>query len=155
MKLDLSGSFGTLANVGVILGILLLVYELAQNRQTMEAQTRNEIAQGVIAQLYQLAQDDETADLMLRGFAGDQLTAAETYRFETMLVALFRLYENVHYQYRSGLYDEEEFNAQRRTWQDAVFAREGIVNVWCSLSWRFSPAFAEEVNALLTVYKCE
>ncbi len=43
-KLDLGQTTLMLGNLGVILGILLLVYELFQNRQTMEAQTRNSIA---------------------------------------------------------------------------------------------------------------
>ncbi len=44
-KIDLGQTIGVLANIGVIIGILLLVYELSQNRQMMKAQTRNEIAQ--------------------------------------------------------------------------------------------------------------
>ena len=44
-KIDLGQTIGVLANIGVLIGILLLVYELSQNRQMMKAQTRNEIAQ--------------------------------------------------------------------------------------------------------------
>ena len=38
-KIDLGQTLGILANVGVVFGILLLAYELNQNRQMMEAQT--------------------------------------------------------------------------------------------------------------------
>ena len=43
-KLDLGQIAHLLGNLGVIVGILLLVYELNQNRSMMPAQTRNSIA---------------------------------------------------------------------------------------------------------------
>lgn len=42
-KLDMGQSLGILANVGVLFGILLLVYELNQNRQMMEAAVRRHV----------------------------------------------------------------------------------------------------------------
>ncbi len=41
-KLDLGQTVGILANVGVLIGVLLLVYELSLNRHIVEAQTRDE-----------------------------------------------------------------------------------------------------------------
>jgi hypothetical protein len=43
-KLDLAQTLQLVGNAGVIIGILLLVYELAQNREMMRAQTRNELS---------------------------------------------------------------------------------------------------------------
>jgi hypothetical protein len=37
------------ANVGVLVGLLLLVFELNQNRDMIRAQTRNEMAAGIVA----------------------------------------------------------------------------------------------------------
>ena len=47
-KIDLGQTLGIVANVGVIAGILLLAYELNQNRQMMQAQTRNAISETIV-----------------------------------------------------------------------------------------------------------
>jgi hypothetical protein len=39
------------ANVGVVLGLLLLIFQLHQNRSMMRAQTRNEMAMGIVTLL--------------------------------------------------------------------------------------------------------
>ena len=45
---DLSATIGVLANVGVLAGVLLLVYELNQSRSAMEAQTRSDLSEQVM-----------------------------------------------------------------------------------------------------------
>ena len=70
-------------------------------------------------------------------------------------MAQLRYHENVHYQYRNGLYEEAEFSAQRDYWRNNVFHSEGFVEVWCSVRLGFSPEFVAEINALLTTYRCE
>lgn len=45
---DLNRWMSLLASAGVIAGLLLLAFELNQNREMTRAQTRNEIALGVI-----------------------------------------------------------------------------------------------------------
>ena len=47
-KISLGQTLGILANLGVIAGILLLTYELNQNRQMMQSQTRNAIADTLV-----------------------------------------------------------------------------------------------------------
>lgn len=44
-RIDLGQTIGILANLGVLVGILLLVYELAQNREMIRSQTRQSIAE--------------------------------------------------------------------------------------------------------------
>jgi len=47
-KIDLGQTLTILANVGVLAGILLLVFELNQNREMMRAQTRSELASSLV-----------------------------------------------------------------------------------------------------------
>ena len=46
-RFEVGQALQLLGNFGVIVGILLLVYELNQNRDMMMAQTRNELSQGI------------------------------------------------------------------------------------------------------------
>jgi hypothetical protein len=43
-KIDLNQGVNTLANLGVIAGIVFLALEINQNSEMMRAQTRNEVA---------------------------------------------------------------------------------------------------------------
>jgi hypothetical protein len=43
-KIDFGQTVSVVANIGVVIGIVLLVYELNQNRQMTAAQTRHEMA---------------------------------------------------------------------------------------------------------------
>ena len=153
-KLDLGQSLGILANVGVLLGILLLVYELSQNRQMIEAQTRTALAEGLSEHFYRISTDEGIADISYRGDAGEPLTDPERVRYQRLTLAQLSYQENVHYQYRIGLYDESEFSAQRARWT-AAFGAKGFVEVWCVVRGAFSPEYVQEINGLLTTYKCE
>ncbi len=86
-KPDVGQTFGILANVGVVVGILLLVYELSLNRQMMRAQTRHDLAQGIVSQITLLATDGELAELIAKvnSGAGD-VTEIERNRFQARKV---------------------------------------------------------------------
>jgi hypothetical protein len=148
-KLDLGQALQFLGNVGVIVGILLLVYELNQNRDMMRAQTRNELSQGLTDVLNPMASDDERADLLVRGNRGEELTASEAYRFEIHSELVFRYWENVHYQYRQALYDESEFSRHRDTMQVVMGESPGSVRFWCRSRMLYSVPFMEMIDELL------
>jgi hypothetical protein len=57
--------------------------------------------------------------------------------------------ENVHYQYRQGLYDESEYHAQREIWrvrmQKSVFR-----DMWARSRRTISPLFAQEIDQIIS-----
>jgi hypothetical protein len=61
--------------------------------------------------------------------------------------ALIRLWENIHYQYRNGVFDEAEFTAARNTWRlsnpllRATYCRQKQAH-------SLSPAFVDEMDRL-------
>ena len=155
MKIDLGQSFQILGNVGVLVGILLLVYELGQNREMMRAQTRNDMAQGLAWLATQNLNDTEYADLRRRGDSGEELSGTERYQYIQYVFSWFRFWENQHYQYRVGLYDEVEFLKQREAYRNALANRPGWRNYWCSSGTTYSPEFSADIDELLAPYECE
>lgn len=153
-KLELGQIIGILANVGVLVGILLLVYELSQSREMMRAQTRNDLSQNVIQLFISDMSDSELSDLIRRGLAGDELSENESWRFDRRMNAWFRYWENVHYQYRAGLYDEIEFATQLEAIAVAAARDPGWAEYWCRRGFVYSPEFAAEFDGLLTTYQC-
>ena len=105
-KIDLGQALHVLGNFGVIVGILLLAYELNQNRDMVMAQTRNELSQGITEILLDISNNEERVSIFIRGAAGEDLSEYESAQYQLMTMAELRYHENVHYQYRSGLYDE-------------------------------------------------
>ena len=151
-KIDLGQMLALIANVGVIVGILLLVYELNQNRAMMEAQVRQQVSQGVVDVYLGVAANPDLAEIVV-DFADqcttmDECRSAEEFRFNQWSNATFRTWENAHYQYRLGLYDETEFSAQKESWRN-ILTRPGIANRWRSVRMAYSAEFAAEVDTLL------
>ena len=85
---------------------------------------------------------------------GDSLTADEAYQFRVRSNALLRYWEDVHYQYRQGLYVEEEFSRQRAAWANSLQRSVGLSHYWCTVRTLYSPLFAAELDALLPPNAC-
>lgn len=137
------------ANVAVVVGIVLLIVELEQNRQQMRAQTRHELAMGIVDLLQMPAGNPQLADVLFRALTGEALTPAEQFQFELRSNALFRYWEDVHYQYRLGLYDDVEFDRQRAAWKSSMGRSPMAQAYWCRVRTLYSPQFMAEMDGLL------
>lgn len=143
-----------LANVGAVVGLILLVVGLKQNQAMMRAQTRNELSVAIVDLFSRVAENPQLASLRRRADAGEELTPDETYQYEVITRAFFRYWENVHYQYRQQLYDEQEFTRQRDAWRDYARSSPALVKFWCAKRSEFSPEFVSEFDNLLPPGTC-
>ena len=149
MNIDrVSQSVQLAANVGVILSIAFLAYQIGEQRELMKAQTRIEISSEVIGLLVSEATDEALVSAERRSNDGEELSREDRFRLDRISRAYFRYWENVHYQYRNGLYDEEEFRGSRvgLKWR---LSRPGVAAIWCDTAYQYSPAFVAEVEPLL------
>lgn len=142
------------ANVAVLVGIVLLIVELDQNRDMMRAQTRHEIADGIVDLLLVPASNPQLADLMYRAETGGELTPEENFQFRMRTNALLRYWEDVHYQYRIGLYDDVEFSRQKEAWRAALNRSKGMRDYWCEVRILYSPEYMAEMDQLLPEPGC-
>lgn len=142
------------ANLGVLGGLLLLVAELSQNAAMMRAQTRNDLSAGIVELFIRVAENPQLASLRRRADAGETLTPDEAYQYAILTRGLFRYWENVHYQFRQGLYDEAEFSAQRDAWRSYAEASPALAAFWCENRVEFSPEFVREFDDLIPSGAC-
>lgn len=149
-----SGWLALGANIVTILGLLVVVVELNENRRMMRAQTRHELSANIVTLLLDTASNQQLAGVMYRGSQGAELTPAEHFQFDMRSNALLRYWEDVHYQYRMGLYDEEEFDRQRDAWRTTLRENQGFREYWCRVRALYSPSFADEMNRLLPSGAC-
>ena len=131
------------ANGGTIVGLLMVIMQLQQNRTLMRAQVRHELATTIVELLNSSASNSQLASVVRR--AGED----EQFQFRLRSNALLRYWEDVHYQFRLGLYDEVEYSRQKAAWK-ATFANSvAFVNYWFEVRTLYSPRFAAEIDGLL------
>ena len=91
---------------------------------------------------------------MYRAINDEDLTPTELFQFRMRTNALFRYWEDVHYQHRVGLYDEVEFARQRRAWEASLSRSRRGIEYWCQVRTYYSPDFATEMDGLLGDKTC-
>ena len=136
------------ANIGVLVGIILLIFEIDQNRQAIRAQTRNDIAQGAIGVISLSIENPYLADILVRSNRGEELSESERYILHSRSEAIFRYWENVHYQYRLGTYDEGEFSRHMVTMKVIASNTASLRLYWCESAGIFSEEYEEAANEI-------
>ena len=105
-----------IANVGVVIGLVLLLIELDQNSDLMQAQIHQARSDGHVANRMAVADSEFLLLARLKveeagGFANpnamDSLTPEESFRIKDFLTARHQDYDNLFYQYQQGYLDEE------------------------------------------------
>jgi hypothetical protein len=142
------------ANIGVLIGIILLVVELDQNREMIRAQTRSDISQQSSSRLLLVGTNLEMASLMRRANNGEELTPDERVQFNYYQFAAIRDWENVHYQYRQGTFDKQEFDALINVWRRQMNNHKAFLNAWCLTRLNYSPDFVADVEGLANQEVC-
>ena len=144
-----------LANVGVLLGIALLVVELDQNRDVMRAQMRHQLAAEGVAFLEATSHDGELADIIVRANKGEELNEVDMLRYEFRQRAYFRRAENSYYQYRQGFFDEDQYLGMVAAWKGYVNRFRSVAEVYCLARPTHSREFAELMDELVEIIECE
>ena len=154
-KISLDRWLSLVANFGVLIGIILLILELDQNRDMLKSQTKSELAMGVSTLTLAIASNEQYADVLARGRAGEPLTPGEKLQFVNHSISMHRYWENVYYQYRSGLYDEADFSRHKNAWRIIMNGDSPTADVWCSRRSTFSRDYVAEIDSVLEKYSCE
>jgi hypothetical protein len=141
------------ANIGVVIGIILLIVELDQNRDMMRAQTRNDLASEIVGLLSETSFNSEISSILVRCENGEELTDTEAFQYRLRTNALFRYFENVHYQYRQGLYDQSEYETQRIAWRGALSSMRAAES-WCAYRSSISAEARAAVDELVPHMPC-
>lgn len=148
-KIDLGQAITIFANFGVLIGILLLVYELNQNRVVTEAQTRSAITASIIDLSEMITQSPMGMTIYEKRLDKEPLTVRELYWQRGASRAVFRHWENVHFQYRAGLFSEEELDTYKVYWRNVARCRPWQQDFWANSKMQFSPHFREEMDSIL------
>ncbi len=140
--------------MAVLVGIALIIAELNQNHELMRASTRNEITQSELTILGSMSGNRDLVDILLKAGQGDELSDAERFLVTVQSESVFRHWQNVHYQGRNGLYDEEEFTKHIDTMRSVLSHSPWLVDYWCETRTIYPTEFAAEINGLTPAGAC-
>jgi len=129
-KIDLGQAINTLANVGVIAGIVFLGFELRQNQTVGRAATRNDISVLNI-EMNEFQSSQALADLVFRSDNDEPLSPEEAWQLRQWLSNWLVFWENVSYQYRNGLYDESEYQSELEKMKIFLNRRKALRTQFC------------------------
>ena len=147
MKIGNFQSWSTLiANVSVVAGIVFLVIELNQNSQMMAAQTRATITQEII-HLIEREHDTNVAPVFRKINSGEEISEQEDDTASNLLVLRLRHWENVHYQYQIGLFDEDEFQAILAAIQ-SNFEAQYMKDLWNQQRFMYAAEFQSLIDTI-------
>ncbi|HIE84691.1 MAG TPA: hypothetical protein EYQ00_12995, partial [Dehalococcoidia bacterium] len=102
--------------LGLIIVISSLIYvglEVRQNAKATRAATMNNIMISWGDAYMGLSESENVGRLIWTGVQDpNELTGADRWRFSVQIAALFHNFQNAHYQWKVGVYDEESWVAQ-------------------------------------------
>ena len=94
--------------------------------------------------------NDALLEAMLKELRGETLSDLEALRFMHRNMAYFRYWENVHYQYRHGLYDEVEFQGHLAAIGDYLNSYRSAIALWGVSKHAYSPDFAHDIDRVIS-----
>lgn len=121
LKLSTTNEWLTLiANLGVLIGVILVAYELQQDRLATEAQIRFDITNMATDALQRWAENPEIITAMQKTIDRIPLTDEEQLMMFYIRMSELRRWENTYSQYQRGLFDETEFDGFMRAWEQRI-----------------------------------
>jgi hypothetical protein len=110
------------ANVGVLLGLFVVAFEIRQNSNLARASTRLEIAHDSFLPALTISGNEGLATALYKANSGEDVSPIERIRLQTLLYATNVIYENAYFQYRTGMLLKEQWQVflagLRRTRQE-------------------------------------
>jgi hypothetical protein len=142
-KLDFGQTIGILANVGVIVGIGILVLEIQQNNALMAAEARFNRLAVQTASITLSVENAEFAELQVRSRDGGELTTVERFRIGQFWS---RVFQNMQWTYLEA-YDDIPLVRWRQLFQNNKLAQESWENQRNALRPEFTQFVSENVIA--------
>lgn len=135
------------ANLAVLVGLVFLVIEINQNNDMMRAQTRSGITDAIIDNI-KIGMDPRVIVAHQKQRNGQPLSDEESILLNQFASATLRLWENTHYQYRNGLFDDAEFDADLAVWREEMQKPEFKLH-WSSHRHTYSEAFRTQIDEII------
>ena len=141
--------FAVVANIGVIVGIIFLAYELRQNTIATDLEVASNFQNSFTEIEMLIAGDPEFSALLIKGRTDAELSEHEKFRLTVFYGNVLRHWQNVYYQYYSDALDEDIWLGQREYFTLVLSQDKGLVNHWTVSQSHFSPRFNAVMQSMI------
>jgi hypothetical protein len=136
----------------VLISILYLANQIRQSTEVARSTARQGIAEAAMGEASSIIENADLAQLMFREISGEPLEAYENYRIQLFAFRSLRFYENCHYQYRTGMLEDDEWGAFRHNL--ALLLELKLYNqYWAGHTKLFTPIFRDLVEEIRSELK--
>lgn len=144
------------ANLSVVVSIVFLAVQVAQNTRAIQSQTRDSITDKEMEYYGWLANDRELSEIAVAATARgvDDLDDVQRRMWTGFAVAVFREWENSHYQFQHGLFSADEYEGRLVNMRTMIRA-PGFRWAWANEGDKFAPSFRALIDGFLAEQKGE
>ncbi len=136
------------AAVAVITSLLFVGYEIQQNNETQRRLTTRSLSRDWSNANASL-QDSELACIWLRMWNGrGDLTATEAVQIGMLFWRVFKVHEEIHYQYLEGEMDESVWIGFKNTTAESA-ANQGFRDWWSGYRMTFGSRFRQHMDDMI------
>ena len=139
-----------IANVGVLIGIGFVAYELQQNTTATQLETTSNFQNAFAEVELMIASNPEFANVLTKGRNGQPLTDAEFVRLQAFYRTVLRAWQTNVTQYEAGGLSAEAFEGTKALMQQTFNQDVSLLNHWKSNRAQFTPAFNALVEGLVS-----
>lgn len=144
-KIDLGDVAQIVAMFGVIIGMVMVAYELDQNNQYLESQASLNLMSNRAEVHQTIATNRELSEAMLAGIKGEPLTELQQFRLDRMYILIFTKWDWEYQQYTQGRVSELQLPID--DWVFVLNTFPGMLDLWnLEKELGRTPRFAEFID---------
>ncbi len=134
------------ANIGVVIGLGLLVYEINQNTQMMQAQINQNRTDTAMSEQQAVYNSDYVPAMDVKIKNGEQLSDEELFRYEHIFRAFNRNMDNQIWQYNHGFLGENIPYSVRRAVRSVIAGNKYGIAAWDETKETFTSEYVVFVD---------
>lgn len=143
-KIDPGQTISTLANLGVIAGILFVALEVRQNNTLMTSQSRANQSEQVLSFQADVYSDPGLSEILIKADAGESLSDAEQLRLDAFQQRVLLGMQFQFEEFQNGALDRVNLDAWRVIYRgDNTTMRVPLDRAWRDLKDSLRPEFAD------------
>jgi hypothetical protein len=141
----ISGAIGTLV---VVISLIYVGVQIKQNTKVARSATRQAITELMIDSNKDIVADPSLAEAFIRDLRGEELNEVDRLRLLSRAYFAMRNWENIFYQYRTGMLTKDEWLGFRLN-LEAIFEWKSTRTFWGNERQFFSEAFQKEIDKII------
>ena len=155
MNWEAIGAIGeTVGAVAVVITLVYLAAQIRHNTKTSSAATRQAISDASITPTVNYLTDPDFRAAFNGHLAGDELDLNQQLHLQSYAYINYRIFENIHYQYREGMISDEEWGTFRRTLK-AISSVPAWKDNWKRECDLYTESFRNEMKKILEEQEAE